>query len=368
MKIRLTAAAGLSAVLLLSACAANEPGGNAAPDAPTGTSSASDSESTAPALEGTIQGIGASSMKKAQELWIANYAGVQPSVTINYDDKGSGAGRDAFIAGGADYAGSDRAFKVEENVAGSFGKCTTEAHAIDLPVYISPIAVVFNLGDIQELDLTSETVAKIFMGQITKWNDPAIAATNSGVTLPDTDIAIVHRSDKSGTTENFTDWLNVAAPEVWTEKGDQEWKGAGGDAADGTSGVMTAVTGAVGTIGYADLSQAKGVGIAKINGVTPSEEDAAKAVEASPIETEGRLAGDIAIKIDRKAEGYPIVLVSYAIACSEYQDSNTAAIIKEFLSYVASEDGQQAASEQVGSAPLSAALRDQVLASIDAIK
>lgn len=364
MKIRLTAALGLSAALLLSACAANE---TTPADSPAATSDATTTE-PATELSGTIQGVGASSMKKSQELWIAEFAGQQPDVTINYDDKGSGAGRDAFKAGGAAFAGSDRAFKVEENVVGDFAGCAADAHAVDLPIYISPIAVVYNVEGVDSLDLPAEVVAKIFKGQITNWNDSEIAATNAGVTLPDLAITVVHRSDKSGTTENFTDWLNAAAPDVWTDAADQEWKGAGGDAADGTSGVMSAVTGGAGTIGYADLSQAKNVGILKIDGVTPNEEDAAKAVEASPIETEGRLEGDIAIKIDRLAEGYPVVLVSYAIVCSEYNDANTGDIVRTYLEYVASEEGQQASMEQVGTAPLSASLREKVQASLATVK
>jgi len=368
MKIRLTAAAGISAALLLSACAANE-----VSPAPADSGSASAPAGGAPAstLAGTLSGKGASSAKVAQETWTAEFQKANPGVTINYSPDGSGAGREAFMGGGADFAGSDRALKVDENVAGAFAGCTPGSTALDLPIYISPIAVIFNIEGVTELNLTPDVLAKIFRGDIANWNDPAIAAINAGVTFPDQAITPVHRSDESGTTENFTDYLAVAAEGVWTDEKSQEWPIDGGEAAKGTSGVVAAVTGGKGTIGYADASQAGTANVAKIGPEgkfeAPTEEAAAAAVENSPLE-EGRAEGDIAIKLDRLAEGYPIVLVSYAIACSEYQDSAKGELVKGYLAYIASEEGQQASAASAGSAPLSATLRDQVAAAVASIK
>lgn len=374
MKLRLTAALGLSAALLLSACAANE---TPAPPASPGATDAATNGASTPAgepatnLSGQLAGIGASSMKVAQENWIAKFQTANPGVTINYAPDGSGAGREAFQGGGADFAGSDRAFKPEENKAGAFGKCAADSVALDLPVYVSPIAVIFNLEGVKELNLTPAVLAGIFKGEITKWNDPKIAGLNSGATLPDLAITPVHRSDKSGTTGNFTDYLNKAAGDVWTEKSAEEWPIQGGEAAKGTSGVVAAVKGGVGTIGYADESQARDMSIAKIGAEGayegPTAEAAAKAVEASPIE-EGRAEHDLAIKLDRKASGYPIVLVSYAIACQTYKDAAAGSLVKAYLAYIASEEGQKVSAEGAGSAPLSASLREKVLASIDSIK
>lgn len=367
MKIRLTAALGISAALLLSACAANE-SSTGSSDAPSKSSS-----SGAPAgdLKGTLSGKGASSAKVAQETWTAAFQTTNPGVTINYSPDGSGAGREAFAGGGADFAGSDRALKVAENKAGGFAGCAAESAAIDVPIYISPIAVIFNIDGVKELNLTPEVLAKIFRGDIKNWNDAAIAALNSGVTFPDQAITAVHRSDESGTTENFTDYLHVAAGSVWTDEKAQEWPVQGGEAAKGTSGVVAAVTGGKGTIGYADASQAGTASIAKIGPEgkfeAPTEEAAAKAVENSPLE-EGRADNDIAIALDRKAEGYPIVLVSYAIACGEYKDAAKGELVKGYLTYIASADGQSAAAKAAGSAPLSDSLREKVTAAIATIK
>ena len=381
MKIRLTAALGLSAALLLSACAANEPATTNSPassdtaaatsSAPAASESAS-SEAPAPAaLEGKLQGIGASAQTVAQETWIAGFQTANPGVTITYGGEGSGAGREAFIGGGADFAGSDRAFKIDELEKNTFGKCAADTKPIDIPVYISPIAVVFNVEGVDTLNLDPTTLAKIFKGEITKWNDPAIAANNSGVTLPDAAITAVHRSDKSGTTGNFAGYLKEVAPDVWDAEVSDEWAYQAGEGADKTSGVMAAVTGGVNTIGYADASQAGSAKIANIGKdgkfSPPSAEAAAQIVENSPVE-EGRAANDMAIKLDRHAEGYPIVLVSYLIACQEYQDAKVAELVKGYANYIVSAEGQKAAQERAGSAPLSAKLTEDATKAIASIK
>ena len=365
MKIRLTAALGLSAALLLSACAANE--GTTTPDT---TDSATADSSAVSTLEGTLAGKGSSAMNSAQTTWIAKFQDANPGMTVNYAPDGSGAGREAFMGAGVDFAGSDRAFTLEENVAGASSLCADDSIAYNLPIYVSPIAVIFNLEGVTELNLNPDTLAGIFNGSITKWNDPAIVATNEGVELPDMDITPVHRSDDSGTTENFTDYLNKTAPSVWTNEADGEWTYEGGEAAKGTSGVVAAVTGGTGTIGYADASQAGELSVAKIgddNFYGPTAEDAAAAVDVSPME-EGREANDLAINLDRSAEGYGIVLVAYGMACAEYADPAKAELVKAYLGYVASEQGQLDAAEGAGSAPLAPALRDKVLAAIDSIK
>jgi phosphate transport system substrate-binding protein len=198
----------------------------------------------------------------------------------------------------------------------------------------------------------------MFDGKITKWNDPAIAALNDGVDLPDTAVAPVHRSDDSGTTDNFTQYLSAAAEGSWSYEPDGIWPIKGGEAAEGTSGLVASVKGGEGTIGYADESQAGGLGIVSVevgdDFVAPSAEGAAKVVSVStPVE--GRADVDMAMDIDRtttEAGAYPIVLVSYLLACQTYDDANEAELVKGFLSYIVSEDGQAAAAEQAGSAPL----------------
>jgi ABC-type phosphate transport system substrate-binding protein len=243
---RLGSAAALAAVtaIALSSCAANE--------APAEGGAASQST-----LEGTLNGIGASSQGSAQEAWIAAFQTANSGVTLNYSPDGSGAGREAFMAGGqnANFAGSDRALKTDE-LSGTFGQCADGTKPIDVPAYISPIAMIFKIDGVDELNLDPATAAGIFKGTITKWNDPAITALNPDATLPDAAITAVHRSDDSGTTENFARYLNTTAKDVWDAEPKGVWPYQGGEAAQGTSGVVDAVTGGMNIIGYADASRA----------------------------------------------------------------------------------------------------------------
>lgn len=355
------AVAGVAAGVLLAGCgAANEsaPAGGSAPSAG-GT-----------ALSGTISGAGASSQQAAMQAWIAGFTGANPDATVNYDPAGSGAGRTQFIAGGVAFAGSD-AYLDEEELPQAQQRCGGDV--VEVPAYISPIAVIYNLPGVTDLQLAPATIAGIFLGQITNWNAPEIAADNPGKTLPDQAITPVHRSDESGTTENFTDYLNQAAPNVWTAEPDGAWPLPGGEAAQGTSGVVGAVQGGAGTIGYADESQAGELGKALVKvgdtyvGPTP---EAAANVLAESTRVEGRGAGSFAYDLarDTTAAGtYPIVLVSYQMACSRYQDQAQADLVKGFLTYTTSAEGQTAASEAAGSAPLSDEVRSQIMPAISGI-
>ncbi len=360
MSIKPFAVAALvtAAALAFTGCATNEA-------APAGTGSASGSQ--------TLTGVGASSQKAAQEKWVADFQTKNSSITVNYSPDGSGAGRSAFIAGAAAFAGSDRPFKDEEMGAGKFAGCAADSNALNLPVYISPIAVVYNLDGVTDLALDPATIAGIFAGKITKWNDPAIAATNPKAKLPDLAITAVHRGDDSGTTNNFTDTLNKLAPTVWTEKASDTYPAAfGGEAANGTSGVVQAVTGGAGTIGYADASAAGKLGKASIivNGkpLQPTADAAAAILDHSKT-IAGRDANDLAYSLDRTSEGvYPAVLVSYAIVCQTYKDPAVGTLVKSYVGYMASADGQKAAAEAAGSAPLSADLQAKVKSALDSVK
>jgi len=359
---RLGRAAVVAAVaaVALSSCAANE-GGSTAP-----------SES-ASSLSGTINAAGASSQGSAQEAWVAAFQTENPDVTINYDPSGSGAGREAFIAGGVDFAGSD-SFLNDDELAGTFAACAPDTKAIDLPVYISPIAVIYNVEGVDELNLDAVTLAKIFKGEITTWNDPAIASLNPGASLPSSNITAVHRSDDSGTTKNFADYLNQNAPEVWDQKPADTFPFQAGEGAQGTSGVVDAVTNGVNTIGYADASRAGDLGVANIKVgdefVGYTAEAAAAVVAESPL-VEGREANDLAIALDRKTTDpshYPLVLVSYAIVCQEYADAEQGELVKNYVGYLASEAGQATAAEQAGSAPLSSELAEKVATALESVK
>jgi phosphate transport system substrate-binding protein len=321
---------------------------------------------------GSLVGAGSSAQQAAMQGWTAGYNAVQPEVTVNYDPIGSGGGREQFLAGGTDFAGSDAALDAEE-LAEAQDRCGP-AGIFELPNYIAPIAVVFNVDGIDELNLSPETVAGIFDQQITRWDDPRLAADNPGTALPDVGITPVNRSDESGTTENFVEYLAAAGREHWPHEPDGNWPVPGGEAAQGNSGVVSAVASGNGTIGYADLSQAGDLGVAAIRVgdefVVPSAEAAAAVVENSE-RREGRGEHDFAIELDRdttESGRYPIVLVSYHIGCMRYDDPQTVALLKSFMTYVVSEEGQQAAAQVAGSAPISGGLRDRAQAAIDDVQ
>lgn len=350
--------------LTLTAC-----GSDNATNTPAGTQTAAGTKVT-----GTLTGIGASSTGAAMDAWKAGFASANQGATVQYSPDGSGAGRKAIIDGSAQFAGSD-AYLKDEELTSSKTQCGPEG-AINVPVYISPIAIAFNLPDVKELNLDAPTAAKIFRGEIAKWNDPAIAALNPDVKLPDLKVTPVNRSDDSGTTTNFTEYLAAAAPEVWKDEADGVWPASlKGENAKGTSGVVKTVTDTPGAVTYADDSAVGGkLGTAKIKVgsefVKISAEAAAKAVEAGkPVE--GRAANDIAIDLDRtttEAGAYPVVLVSYHIVCSSYDKQETVDLVKAFENYVVSEEGQKAAAESAKSAPLSAALTEKATKAIESIK
>jgi len=360
-----TVAAASIALLALTSCAANE-----------GGATTDEGEGSASSLSGTIVGVGASSMGAAQEAWAAGFQTANPDVTVNYDPQGSGAGRETFQAGGSDFAGSDRAFTAEEIAAGPFDGCAADSGILQLPLYVSPIAVIFNLDGIDNVNMDADTIAKVFRGEISNWNDPVIAGQNDGVELPDLAITPVHRSDESGTTENFVEYLVAAAGDVWTDEVSGDWPGAlagTGEAAQGTSGVVEAVTGGQGTIGYADASRAGDLGTIAVKVgeeyVPYSPEAAAAVVDASPLasETEDRTEGDLAIILDRSTEAsgvYPIVLVAYSITCETFNDATQAELVKDYLTYVSSEQGQSDSQESAGNAPISSELRSKVDAAL----
>ncbi len=356
--VRFAAVATAGALLLAGCGAANE-----------GSSGGSGGGSTSNAVSGTIAGAGASTQQAATQAWTAGFQKTNPDATINYDPSGSGAGRTQFIAGGVDYAGSDSAMKADE-ITKAKAKCNSDI--VEVPVYVSPIAVVYNLQGVTDLQLTPSLIAKIFNKKITKWNDPAIAAVNAGKTLPDTAIAPVNRSDKSGTTANFTDYLSKAAKADWTYPGSDTWPVQGGEAAQGTSGVIGAVKGGAGTIGYADASQAKDLGVAKIgvgsSYVAPSADGAAKLVEAAQRSTDGgQYVFSYSLpRTTTDASQYPITLVSYAIACSKYADAGKGKLVGAYFKYITSTDGQAAASKAAGSAPLSSTVSSAIAPAVAA--
>lgn len=360
------------AVLALSLSLAACGGGNSADEASADTGGSEASGDYAD-LSGELAIGGASSQESAQNAWMVGFGEVAPGVTVSYDPVGSGGGRENFISGAYPMAGSDSYLDDEEGeLSGATETCGAEP--IEIPNYISPIAVIYNLEGVDELNLSPETLAGIFAGDITTWDDEAIVADNPDADLPSEDITPVHRSDESGTTGNFTNYLSQVAGDVWTAGEVETWPTeAGGEGGKGTSGVVQVVTDAPNTIGYADASQAGGLGQASIGVgeefVAPSPEAAAKIFEVSPRVDEGSDV-NYAHELDYKTEEsgvYPIVLTSYLLACQTYDDEATAANVKGYISYILSDEGQEIGSTEAGSAPLPDEVREQAQAVVDEI-
>lgn len=323
-------------------------------------------------LSGSLNGAGASSQEAAVQAWIAGFQQLHPDVTVNYAAEGSGAGREQFTSGAVPFAGTDAALD-EEELAEAEQACG--APAVDLPLYIDPIAIPYNLPGVDNLQLAPTTLAGIFNEDITNWNDPAIAADNPDAELPDLQITPVHRSDESGTTENFVEYLAAAAPDVWTHEVSGDWpSGLTGEGGAQTPGVLQAIDAAEGTIGYTSAAAAgdrttAAVGVGD-EFVEYSAEAAAAVVDASP-RAEGRAENDIALELARdttESGAYPIVLVSYTVVCTAYADENVGNLVKEYVSYVASDEGQQAAADAAGSAPISDEMQADVQAVVDSIQ
>ncbi|MEW1979080.1 phosphate ABC transporter substrate-binding protein PstS [Kocuria palustris] len=320
-----------------------------------------------------LTGIGSSAQNAAMQTWRTGFESTYPSANVQYLSAGSGAGRSALVGGGTDFAGSDAYLDAEEqadvrNACGPGG-------AVNVPVYISPISIAFNLPGIEELDLDAPTIAKIFRSEITRWNDPAIIDQNPGVDLPDAPITPVARADDSGTTENFTDYLEATASEVWTDEHGGGWPNSlPSERAQGNNGVVTVTNQTEGAITYADDSLVGGsLGKARVKVNTEyvpvNAQTAATAVGASS-RVQGTGEHDIALDIDRTPDvkgAYPVVLVSYHVYCTSYADPDTLELVKTFGRYVVSPEGQQLSAESVKSAPLPENLTREAQAALDSI-
>lgn len=363
------AAAGLALSLSLVLAACSSGAGNGESTGP-GAASTSGTQSSG-SLSGTINGSGASSQVNAQQAWRDNFTAATGAV-VNYDATGSGTGREQFLAGKVDYAGTDSALK-EDEVAAATERCGGES-PIEVPLYISPIAIAFNLDGIDSVNMSADVIAKIFKQEITNWNDPAIAKLNDGVKLPDMPIIPVNRADDSGTSKNFQQYLVESSGE-WDYKPEDTWPITGTQSAEKTSGVVNLVSSTPGAITYADASQIGDLGTVAVevagDFLAYSPEAAAAIVDNSAPAPD---ATDRILTVDLKRDGsvkgaYPVVLVSYLVACTHYDNADTASVVKEYFTYMASQDGQKIAAEaNGGNAPISDNLRKQVMAAVDQIK
>ncbi|MFJ1649148.1 phosphate ABC transporter substrate-binding protein PstS [Streptomyces sp. NPDC088258] len=355
-------ALAVSGALVLTACGSDN-NSDGSGDAAKQTSAAS--SAMCKDAKGELLASGSSAQKNAMDLWVKNYMATCSGVQVNYRSSSSGEGIVAFNQGSVGFAGSDSALKPEE-VADSKKTCTDGGQGINLPMVGGPIAIGYHLEGVDSLVLDAPTLAKIFDSKIKNWDDAAIKKLNPDVKLPNKPIQAFHRSEDSGTTQNLGKYLGATAASDWKYEAEKKWPAPGGQAASGSSGVATQVKQVDGSIGYFELSYATSQKISTVKidtgasaPVEATSENASKAIAAAKIKGTGK---DLALDLDyaTKADGaYPIVLVTYEIACDKGNKPDSLATVKSFLTYTSSDEGQKVLSE-AGYAPIPAEINAKV--------
>ena len=343
----LLAAPIIALALVASACGSDSNyGGSSDTSAPSGQATAT-TVKEAP-ISATLNGAGSTFVKGFMEVAIAGYKSVQSGVTINYNATGSGAGRQNLQDGVVDFAGSD-ALVAAADVSKYKGEF------MYIPTVAAPITVSYNVSGLTDLTLDADTIAKIFSRQIKTWNDPAIAALNPGKNLPATAITVAHRSDGSGTTDNFTKYLVAAAPNSWQLKSGStiEWP-ADTQAGNGSQGLAQIVKSTAGAIGYVDLSDAKASGLQFAKVKNKSGAAIAPTVAAATAALQGTtLADDLSynpLNADG-ADAYPITSPTWVLVYKNQPDKAKGQAIKSFLKYVLGDAQKQANSVDYASLP-----------------
>nr|WP_237540529.1 phosphate ABC transporter substrate-binding protein PstS [Streptomyces sp. SID4917] len=360
MRATALGALAVSGALVLTACGSDD---NSKPSDASSKPAAS-AAAVCEGATGQLLASGSSAQKNAMDLWVKNYMATCPGVEVNYNSSSSGEGIVAFNQGTVGFAGSDSALKPEE-VADSKKICEG-GQGINLPMVGGPIAIGYHLEGVDSLVLDAPTLAKIFDSKIKSWDDAAIAKLNPDAKLPKKPIQAFHRSEDSGTTQNLGKYLNATAADDWKYEAEKKWPAPGGQSASGSSGVATQVKQVDGAIGYFELSYATSQQISTVKidtgasaPVEASSDNASKAIAAATIKGTGK---DLALELDyaTKAEGaYPIVLVTYEIACDTGNKAETLPTVKSFLTYTASDEGQKVLSE-AGYAPIPAEINAKV--------
>jgi phosphate transport system substrate-binding protein len=315
---------------------------------------------------------GSTAQQNAMDVFNHEWGQFCPGKNVSYNPTGSGAGREQFIAGHVDFAGSDSPLTAEQ-IAPAARRCNGNP-AWDLPLVFGPVALVYNLPGVTTLTLNSDVLAKVFTGRISAWNDPILTALNPGVTMPDTKIMPIYRVDSSGTTDNLQRYLTTAAPETWSKGVGTEFQGGVGEGAAKSSGVVQAVHAVRGAIGYVEKGFADQAGlpygqIDTGSGPVPlTNESAANAVNAVAFMVS---ANDLVLDLNpmyatRQAGTYPLVLATYEIVCSKGYDEQTAQAIKSFL-IMATDDGQTGLSSD-GYVPLPDKVKERLIIAINAMQ
>lgn len=306
------------------------------------TPSSGSSSPSGGSLSGTLNASGSTFQTNFQQAAISAFKSQNPNVTVNYGGGGSGKGRSDLASGTVNFAGSDSPIPSSET---SDFKGKTVLY---FPVQIGPIAIAYNLSGVSSLKLDSAVLAGIFSGKITKWNDSAITALNPGVSLPSSAISPVVRSDSSGTTANFSEFLVQSAGSAWTlgTSSTIKWPSSF-KAADGGSGVAQAVKSTTGSIGYVDFStaSASSLSAASIKNeagdyVAPSTASAAAA--ATHVTPKADLT--FTTTWEPGATSYPITYQSWDLVYANQPNANDVKLLQAYLGYLLG-DGQQLLSQ-----------------------
>lgn len=363
-----TAIPVLALTLGLAAC-----GGGASTDnagTTEGTGNTQNTAATTPAktldLGGnvTLTGAGASFPAPLYQTWFTELNKKYPSLQVNYQSVGSGAGVEQFTKGTVDFGASDVAMKDEE-----IAKIPADKGVMMLPVTAGSIVLAYNVPDVEDLKLPRAVYTDILLGKIKTWNDPAIAKANPDAKLPNLPITVIHRADGSGTTGVFTKHLSAISPE-WKEKvGDGKsvkWPvGVGGKGNEGVTAQIQQTQGAIGYVeyGYAKQSGLKTAALENKSGkfITANEESASKTLEAVTLPENLRAF----ISDPEGADSYPIVTYTWLLAYKKYPDAAKAKAMEAAIEYALT-DGQKLAGE-LGYVPLPANVVSKVAAAADAI-
>jgi phosphate transport system substrate-binding protein len=319
----------------------------------------------------SLNPAGSTFQQTIEAQWASSYHAAHSSAQITYTGSGSTAGIQSFQTGMVPFAGSDVVMTAPEQAAANKSCGST---AITIPITSGGVAIMYNLpGVTKPLNLSAATVAGIFMGKISKWNDSAIASDNPGVTLPSTPIAPYYRADGSGTTNVLSGFLTATAPTVWTLGIGKEFSNWPSDAtgATGSSGVAQGVASTPGGITYAEITYAKSdkLSTAAIKGATGGFVSISAATVAASINSGFTVTGtgnDLAGALSfTKMTGYPISTVSYVLVCSKYKNAAQGTLVKDYLTYAAGPG--QAQANSLGFAPLPTALDSKVKSSVASI-
>jgi phosphate transport system substrate-binding protein len=355
-----TAGVALAAVAVVAACSSSGSGSGGSSSSPSASSSSSSSSVKA---SGTLNGSGSTFQTTYQQAAIQAVKQTEPNLTVNYGGGGSGKGRTDLASGVVNFAGSDSPIPAKD--ASNFKGKTI----LYFPVVIGPIAMSYNLSGVKNLKLDGPTIAKIFQGQIKTWNDPAIKALNSGASLPSTAITIARRSDSSGTTQNFSEFLVKSAPGVWKlgSSSTINWP-SNSRGGNGNGGVDSIVKSTPGAIGYVDFSDAKAsnLSMASVKNsagsfIVPS------ATSASAAASKATVAADLTFSAiwAPGASSYPITYQSWDLVNEAQSSSQTAANLKAYIGYLIG-DGQKLLPE-LNYAPLPANIDSKAKAQLSKI-